>query len=299
MRDVLGLRVRHDRASVRSRRPRRARHRRRLRPRPRDRARASPTPARAWRSTAATARSSTPRPPRWPNAGINVRVLPFDVTDEAAVAAGVAEIERDLGPVDILVNNAAVNQRQALEEFSLERMARAAGRQSRRPVSGDARGAAGMKSRRRGKIINICSLASDLGRPNIVAYATSKGALKMLTRALAVELAPFNVQVNGIAPGILQDRDECAADRQRRVLGVGRQAHARGALGRAAGDRRRRRVPRVGAPPTTSPATCCTSTAASPLRTKACSHYFRASHRPRRGAVSTTRTLRRVFKAWR
>ena len=58
-----------------------------------------------------------------------------------------------------------------------------------------------MKARRSGKIINICSLASDLGRPNIVPYAASKGAMKMLTRALAVELAPFNVQVNGIAPG--------------------------------------------------------------------------------------------------
>ena len=62
----------------------------------------------------------------------------------------------------------------------------------------------GMKSRRRGKIINICSLASDIGRPNIVAYAASKGGLKMMTRALAVELAPHNVQVNGIAPGFFK-----------------------------------------------------------------------------------------------
>ena len=62
----------------------------------------------------------------------------------------------------------------------------------------------GMKTRRRGKIINICSLASDLGRPSIVPYATSKGALKMFTRALAVELAPFDVQVNGIAPGFFK-----------------------------------------------------------------------------------------------
>jgi gluconate 5-dehydrogenase len=61
-----------------------------------------------------------------------------------------------------------------------------------------------MKARRRGKIINICSLASDIGRPNIVAYAASKGGLKMMTRALAVELAPHNVQVNGIAPGFFK-----------------------------------------------------------------------------------------------
>jgi gluconate 5-dehydrogenase len=61
-----------------------------------------------------------------------------------------------------------------------------------------------MKARRRGKIINICSMASEIGRPNIVPYATSKGGLQMLTRALAVELAPFNVQVNGIAPGFFK-----------------------------------------------------------------------------------------------
>ena len=61
-----------------------------------------------------------------------------------------------------------------------------------------------MRARRRGKIINICSLASEIGRPNIVPYATSKGGLQMLTRALAVELAPHNVQVNGIAPGFFK-----------------------------------------------------------------------------------------------
>ena len=138
------------------------------------------------------------------NDGVNVRVVPFDVTDEAAVAAGVATVERDLGPVDILVNNAAVNQRQQLEAFSLEEWHAVQGANVDGPFLVTRALLPGMKARRRGKIVNICSIASDLGRPNIVAYATSKGALKMLTRALAVELAPFNIQVNGIAPGFFR-----------------------------------------------------------------------------------------------
>ena len=80
----------------------------------------------------------------------------------------------------------------------------------------------GMKARRHGKIINICSLASDIGRPNIVPYAASKGGVQMLTRALAVELAPFNVQVNGIAPGFFKTEMNSALIADRRILGLGR-----------------------------------------------------------------------------
>jgi len=138
------------------------------------------------------------------NDGINVRVVPFDVTDEAAVAAGVATVERELGPADILVNNAAVNQRQPLDAFSLEQWRTIQSANVDGPFLVTRALLPGMKARRRGKIVNICSIASDLGRPNIVAYAASKGALKMLTRALAVELAPFNIQVNGIAPGFFR-----------------------------------------------------------------------------------------------
>jgi gluconate 5-dehydrogenase len=136
--------------------------------------------------------------------GINARVVPFDVTDEAGVAAGVAAVVETLGPIDILVNNAAVNQRQALDKFSLAEWRALQAANLDGPFLVARAVLPSMKTRRRGKIINICSLASDLGRPNIVAYATSKGGLKMLTRALAVELAPFNVQVNGIAPGFFK-----------------------------------------------------------------------------------------------
>ena len=128
----------------------------------------------------------------------------FDVTDAAAVDDAILRIERESGAVDILVNNAAVNTRQPLEQFSLAdwRVLLAANLDG--PFLVTRAVLPSMKARRRGKIVNICSLASDLGRPNIVAYAASKGGLKMLTRALAVELAPHNVQVNGIAPGFFR-----------------------------------------------------------------------------------------------
>jgi gluconate 5-dehydrogenase len=136
--------------------------------------------------------------------GVPVSVSAFDVTDEAAVAARVADIERLTGPVDILVNNAAVNHRQPLPDFTYAQWRTVQAANLDGPFLVTRAVLPGMKERRRGKIVNICSLASDIGRPNIVAYAASKGALKMLTRALAVECAPFNVQVNGIAPGFFK-----------------------------------------------------------------------------------------------
>ncbi len=136
--------------------------------------------------------------------GYAATVCPFDVTDEVAVAAGVADIERHWGPIEILVNNAAVNQRKSLPEFSLAEWRALQASNLDGPFLVIRALLPGMQARRHGKIINICSLASDIGRPNIVAYAASKGALRMLTRALAVEAAPHNVQVNGIAPGFFK-----------------------------------------------------------------------------------------------
>ncbi|MFO1415580.1 MAG: glucose 1-dehydrogenase [Burkholderiales bacterium] len=138
---------------------------------------------------------------RLAEAGQAASVCAFDVTDEAAVAAGIADVETNLGEIDILVNNAAMNQRKPLPEFTLAewRTLQATNQDGAFLVTRAV--LPGMQARRRGKIINICSLASDIGRPNIVPYAASKGAMRMLTRALAVEVAPYNVQVNGIAPG--------------------------------------------------------------------------------------------------
>ncbi len=133
-----------------------------------------------------------------------VSVCAFDVTDEAAVEAGMADIERTVGPVDILVNNAAVNNRKPFDQYTLAEWRALQDANFNGPFLVTRAVVPEMKARRRGKIINICSLASDIGRPNIVAYAASKGGLKMMTRALAVELAPHNVQVNGIAPGFFK-----------------------------------------------------------------------------------------------
>jgi gluconate 5-dehydrogenase len=137
-------------------------------------------------------------------AGHAVSMSAFDVTDEAAVCRCVAEIASSIGPVDILVNNAAMNHRKAMVDFALDEWRALLATNMDGPFLVTRAVLRGMQERRRGKIINICSLASDIGRPNIVPYAVSKGALKMMTRALAVEMAPHNVQVNGIAPGFFK-----------------------------------------------------------------------------------------------
>lgn len=136
--------------------------------------------------------------------GLEVAIVPFDVTDVVDVRDGVARAVQALGPLDILVNNAGMNKRAPLDGYSDDdwRALMAANLDGPFHVTREVLPA--MKARRRGKIVNVCSLASDLGRPNIVPYAASKGGLKQFTRALAVEVAPFNVQVNGIAPGFFR-----------------------------------------------------------------------------------------------
>ena len=135
--------------------------------------------------------------------GLGIEVAAFDVTRSEAVSASVAALER-IGPIDILVNNAAVNRRAPLDTFTDDEWRSLMAANVDGPFFVARAVIPGMKARRRGKIINLCSLASDLGRPNIVPYATSKGGVRMLTRALAVELAPHNIQVNGIAPGFFR-----------------------------------------------------------------------------------------------
>ncbi len=133
--------------------------------------------------------------------GLEVQSAVFDVTDEPAIQQAVRKIERESGPVTILVNNAGVQIRGPLEHFStgdwrtvLDVNVTGAFLVARAVVQG-------MIQARHGKIVNICSVQSELARPTIAPYTASKGALKMLTRAMATEWARYNIQVNGLAPG--------------------------------------------------------------------------------------------------
>lgn len=125
----------------------------------------------------------------------------FNVTDEAQVEAAVAQIENDHGPIDILINNAGIIKRIPLLDMPLHEF--------KEVIDIDLVGvftmtkpvAKRMVERRQGKIINICSMMSELGRDNVGAYAAAKGGLKMLTKNMATEWARHNVQVNGIGPG--------------------------------------------------------------------------------------------------
>lgn len=125
----------------------------------------------------------------------------FDITNPAEVELQIKEIELNLGPIDVLVNNAGIQKRTLLEDFELEDW--------NKVINTDLTGAfivskavvKGMIQRQSGKIINICSLQSELGRVTIAPYATAKGGLKMLTRAMATEWAKHNIQVNAIGPG--------------------------------------------------------------------------------------------------
>jgi gluconate 5-dehydrogenase len=127
----------------------------------------------------------------------------FDVTDERAIQRAVARCESAIGPIDILVNNAGMQLRMPLTEISLHdwrsvidtdlTSAFLVGRTVARP----------MIQRGRGKIINVCSVQSELARPGIGAYTAAKGGLRNLTRAMAAEWSHAGLQVNGLAPGYI------------------------------------------------------------------------------------------------
>ena len=134
-------------------------------------------------------------------AGLRAGLAAFDVTDSPAVNAGIAATVAEHGAVDILVNNAGMQHRQPIEEFSDADWLKLMDTNMNSAFFAARAVIPAMKSRRSGKIINICSVLSFISRPSIVPYATSKGGLAMFTKGVAVELAAHNIQVNGIAPG--------------------------------------------------------------------------------------------------
>ena len=133
--------------------------------------------------------------------GIAAEIAPFDVTDADAVDAGVAKIEAELGPIHILVNNAGMQLRGAFAEYSTDAWRRITSTNIDSVFFVGRAVAQRMIPRGSGKIINVCSVQSELGRPNIAPYAATKGAVKMLTKGMAIDLGRHGIQVNGLGPG--------------------------------------------------------------------------------------------------
>ena len=135
--------------------------------------------------------------------GIKARGYICDVTDEKAVAAMVASIAEELGTVDILVNNAGIIKRIPMHEMSTEEFREVVDIDLTAPFIVSKAVIPGMIAKGGGKIINVCSMMSELGRETVSAYASAKGGLKMLTRNIASEYGRYNIQCNGIGPGYI------------------------------------------------------------------------------------------------
>lgn len=135
--------------------------------------------------------------------GIDAHAYVCDVTKEDQVKAMVADIAAKLGDIDILVNNAGIIKRIPALEMSVEEFSEVIDIDLIGPFIVSKAVAPGMIAKGAGKIINICSMMSELGRETVSAYAAAKGGLKMLTKNLACEWAEHNIQVNGIGPGYI------------------------------------------------------------------------------------------------
>ncbi len=134
--------------------------------------------------------------------GYKAHAYKFDVTDEKQVMEAIAKIEKEIGPIDILVNNAGIIKRIPIVDMEVADFEVVLKVDLTAPFIMGKHVAKSMIARKSGgKIINICSMMSELGRETVSAYASAKGGLKMLTRSMATEWAQYNIQVNGIGPG--------------------------------------------------------------------------------------------------
>ncbi|MBR5344447.1 MAG: gluconate 5-dehydrogenase [Clostridia bacterium] len=135
--------------------------------------------------------------------GIPARGYVCDVTDEDAVNALVAKIEAEVGVIDILVNNAGIIKRIPMTEMTAEQFRQVIDVDLNAPFIVAKAVIPSMIKKGHGKIINICSMMSELGRETVSAYAAAKGGLKMLTRNICSEYGEYNIQCNGIGPGYI------------------------------------------------------------------------------------------------
>lgn len=137
-------------------------------------------------------------------AGFDAAGYVCDVTDEAAVNTLVAQIEKEVGVIDILVNNAGIIKRIPMHEMSAADFRQVVDIDLNAPFIMAKAVIPSMLKKGAGKIINICSMMSELGRETVSAYAAAKGGLKMLTKNIASEYGEFNIQCNGIGPGYIE-----------------------------------------------------------------------------------------------
>ncbi|MFV0537304.1 MAG: gluconate 5-dehydrogenase [Dysgonomonas sp.] len=136
-------------------------------------------------------------------AGITANGYVCDVTNEDQVNAMVAQIEKEVGVIDILVNNAGIIKRVPMHEMPASEFRQVIDVDLNAPFIVSKAVLPSMMKKRAGKIINICSMMSELGRETVSAYAAAKGGLKMLTRNIASEYGEYNIQCNGIGPGYI------------------------------------------------------------------------------------------------
>ena len=135
------------------------------------------------------------------DAGGKVAESVFDVTDAKAAAAGIADIEAKIGPIAVLVNNAGIQRRGPLEDFPEETWREVLSTNLDSVFYVSKAVARHMIPRKKGSIINICSVMSELGRSTVVPYTAAKGGVKMLTKGMAVDWGKHGIRVNGIGPG--------------------------------------------------------------------------------------------------
>lgn len=137
------------------------------------------------------------------DAGITAHGYVCDVTNETQVQAMVTQIEKEVGVIDILVNNAGIIKRIPMVEMKAEEFRQVIDVDLNAPFIVSKAVIPSMIKKGHGKIINICSMMSELGRETVSAYAAAKGGLKMLTKNIASEYGEFNIQCNGIGPGYI------------------------------------------------------------------------------------------------